>query len=85
MTAKDRQTLLDALPLAALLVGHDERISALNAPARVMLGESLAGQHYITALRQPDPQNACMILIQLGNVIVAEWVLQLLIRSKMFE
>ena len=54
MTAKDRQTLLDALPLAALLVGHDERISALNAPARVLLGESLAGQHYITALRQPD-------------------------------
>jgi two-component system phosphate regulon sensor histidine kinase PhoR len=49
-----RQKLLDALPLAALIVATDERIAGLNSAADALLGPGLSGSHYITALRQPD-------------------------------
>ncbi len=45
--------LLDALPLAAVLIGTNERIGGANAPARKLLGEAIVGRHFITVLRQP--------------------------------
>ncbi|MDQ2088611.1 ATP-binding protein [Marimonas arenosa] len=49
-----RQALLDALPMAACQVAPNQRIAALNAPGQALLGSGVAGQNYITALRQPD-------------------------------
>ena len=47
-------TVLAGIPLAALLVGPDDRIIAANQGARDMLGQGLEGRHLLTALRQPD-------------------------------
>jgi len=45
--------LVAALPLPSLTINADERITVLNAEAEDLLGQGLAGRHYITALRQP--------------------------------
>ncbi len=45
--------LINALPMAVLLIGRDERVRAANAPVDLILGPDLIGKHYITALRQP--------------------------------
>lgn len=47
------QALATALPLPVILVGPSERIDALNAAARNLVGTAETGRHYITALRQP--------------------------------
>ena len=50
MTPED---LLSALPIAAVLIGPDGRIAALNDAAAALLGADISGRHYVTALRQP--------------------------------
>jgi len=47
-------SLLAGLPLAAVLVGPDARILAANAAARDMMGQAIAGRHFLTAMRHPD-------------------------------
>lgn len=47
------KAILEALPLPALLIRRDERIEAVNAAARSLLGPAIEGRHFITALRQP--------------------------------
>lgn len=54
MTNTPTRNLLDALPLAALLVDAQDRIAGANAGALSILGEHAIGRHYVTALRQPD-------------------------------
>ncbi|WP_212523185.1 ATP-binding protein [Actibacterium sp. MT2.3-13A] len=46
-------TILDGVPLPALLVSRDERVAAMNEPARQMFGRGGLGRHYISVLRQP--------------------------------
>jgi two-component system phosphate regulon sensor histidine kinase PhoR len=46
------QALLAAVPIPALLVGGNERVTACNAGAEQLFGR-IAGQHYVTVLRQP--------------------------------
>lgn len=46
-------SLLDALPLPAVLIGRGERVVGANGLAEKLLGEGLVGRHFITALRQP--------------------------------
>ncbi|AJE47280.1 ATP-binding protein [Celeribacter indicus] len=55
--------LAAAMPLPVVVVGADERIIAANAPARALFGETMAGRHYITVLRQP------MLLDAIENVL----------------
>ncbi|HBM61344.1 sensor histidine kinase [Salipiger marinus] len=45
--------LVAAIPLPAVLIQWDERIAATNIEAATLLGDGLAGRHFITALRQP--------------------------------
>ncbi|MBE0452149.1 MAG: PAS domain-containing protein [Roseovarius sp.] len=47
-------SVLAGMPFAALLIGPDERIQAVNDAARDMLGQGIEGRHFLTALRQPD-------------------------------
>jgi len=51
---EDAGSLLAALPLAAVLVGPDARIVAVNETAREMPGQAVEGRHFLTAMRQPD-------------------------------
>ena len=60
MTMKEQtiSALLEAVPLPAVLIGGDERIAAANGLAAALLGHSLTGRHFITALRQPTVLDA---------------------------
>ena len=56
-------TLLDALPVPAMVIGADERVRRINQHAQTLIGMDCAGWHYITALRQPgllDAVEACL-------------------------
>jgi two-component system phosphate regulon sensor histidine kinase PhoR len=46
-------SVLAGMPLAALLIGPDERIAAANDAACEMMGQGIVGRHFLTALRQP--------------------------------
>ena len=45
--------IVDATPIPMILIGPDERISHVNAPARRLVGAATVGRHYVTALRAP--------------------------------
>ncbi|MEL6643641.1 MAG: ATP-binding protein [Pseudomonadota bacterium] len=55
MVARSTQyaSLLEASPIASMLIGNDERVIALNAPAVELFGAGLPGRHYVASLRQP--------------------------------
>lgn len=59
-------SLVDALPLPAVLIGADARISIANAGASEFLGANLKGRHYMTVLRQPDMLDAIETCVQSG-------------------
>jgi len=46
-------SLVEAMPLPAVVIGANERIEAANASAQALLGQGIEGRHFITALRQP--------------------------------
>ncbi len=46
-------SLLEGMPLPAVLIGADERIAAANGAARAVLGAGVVGRHYVLAMRQP--------------------------------
>ena len=46
--------VLTGLPLPALMIGADERISGCNAAALALLGAGLVGRHHAFVLRQPE-------------------------------
>ena len=61
--AHQMRSLLEAIPLAAVMIGVDERIIAANQAAQDLLGSALMGRHFITTLRQPamlDTIEACL-------------------------
>jgi two-component system phosphate regulon sensor histidine kinase PhoR len=45
--------VIEAIPMPALLVAANGRISETNPPARRLFGEAIRDRHYITVLRQP--------------------------------
>ena len=53
MKSETAQSVLAAIPVPAVLIRPDERIEAANPDARRLLGDAIAGRHFITALRQP--------------------------------
>lgn len=55
--------LINSIPIPALVIGQDELIIAANSKVAGLLGPSLVGRNYITALRQPsvlDAIEGCM-------------------------
>lgn len=55
--------LMQAMPLASLVIGRNERILGLNERARVLLGGDMRGRHFLTAIRNPavlDVVEACL-------------------------
>lgn len=56
-------TLLQAVPLPAVLIGRAERILGANDRSLALLGQGITGRHFITAIRQPtvlDAIEACL-------------------------
>ena len=58
MTGDSLKSLLEAVPLAALVIGRGERIIGANDQACTLLGPQIVGRHFITALRQPTVLDA---------------------------
>ncbi len=58
MSDQDIDTMLGALPLAALMIAPNERILGANPRALALLGINLRGRHFITAIRQPGVLDA---------------------------
>ena len=52
--------LLSGVPLPALIVGPDERITVMNPAAVAMFGAAMLGRHHAIALRHPEVQAALM-------------------------
>lgn len=55
--------LLQAIPMASVLIGRGERILSANAEALSLLGTAIVGRHYLTAIRHPavlDAIEACL-------------------------
>ncbi|MDK3072639.1 ATP-binding protein [Sedimentitalea sp. JM2-8] len=46
-------SVLEAVPLPALMVDQEEWIIAANAEAKRLLGDAIVGRHYANVLRQP--------------------------------
>lgn len=49
----DAEYLIGLLPLPAMVIGQERFIGGMNPPAARLLGEGLAGRHYMAVLRQP--------------------------------
>lgn len=45
--------IVDGIPVAALFIGDEDRITNANAAARMLFGEGLVGRHYIISMRHP--------------------------------
>jgi len=50
----DQQHVLNAIPVAAVCIGPDDRIIALNPQGRAMFGDVVMGRNFITVFRQPS-------------------------------
>jgi len=46
--------ILAAMPEPCVLIARDERIEAMNQPARALFGPAGEGRQYVAVLRQPD-------------------------------
>ena len=76
MTEVELQRLLSGLPLPAMLVRQDDRVLAVNAPGRALLGEGIAGRHPAMAVRAPAVLEAIGAVAREGGVQEARMVLR---------
>ncbi len=58
MQIPDTSELIEAVPLAMLVVDASLRLVMVNAPARDMFGEAIAGKPFVTVLRNPAVNEA---------------------------
>ena len=66
--------LLSGVPLPALIVGPDERISVMNPAAVSMFGAAMLGRHHAIALRHPEVQAALNRALRQSESSVARQV-----------
>ncbi|SMR71879.1 two-component system, OmpR family, phosphate regulon sensor histidine kinase PhoR [Aliiroseovarius halocynthiae] len=48
------RSMLEAMPIAAVFIGEDNRIRSSNEKAQNLLKMTVDGRHYVTVLRQPS-------------------------------
>lgn len=66
--------VLSGVPLPALIVGPDERITVMNPAAVAMFGAAMLGRHHAIALRHPEVQAALMRALRKAEGGVARQV-----------
>ena len=69
------KALIEAIPLATILVGADERVQATNSEADKMLGPGATGRHFITVLRQPAVLDAIESCLRGGAAATARFLI----------
>ncbi len=70
----DASAILRALPLPAVLIGHDARIEVANEAAEALLGRAIAGRHYLTILRHPTLVDAVDAALRDGQACQISYV-----------
>lgn len=71
MTEADHDQLLAGLPMPAMLVERDIRITALNAAAMAILGDGVIGRNPAVAVRTPSVLQAIGAVSRDGGVVDA--------------
>jgi two-component system, OmpR family, phosphate regulon sensor histidine kinase PhoR len=66
--------LLGGVPLPALMIGQNERITVMNPAALALFGEAMLGRHHAIALRHPEVQAALARALRHGESSVARQV-----------
>ncbi|MEO6298830.1 MAG: ATP-binding protein [Paracoccaceae bacterium] len=74
MAGEDVAEILASLPLAALLIGADARISAANDAAGRLFGQGILGRHYGFVFRQPEVLAAIATAVDQRQPTVARHV-----------
>ena len=64
----DGAAFIAAVPIPMVVVGPDERIRAANRMGEALLGDGLAGRHFLTVLRQPSLVAAVEAALHGGGV-----------------
>jgi two-component system phosphate regulon sensor histidine kinase PhoR len=67
VSVSDVATVLEALPMPALVIDGDSRIAIANPGAERLLGRGIAGRHFLTILRQPAVVDAVQDALRLGG------------------
>lgn len=67
-------SLLAGVPLPALIIGPDQRISVMNPHAVAQFGPNMLGRHHAIALRHPEVQDALTRAFAEGQAGVARQV-----------
>jgi two-component system phosphate regulon sensor histidine kinase PhoR len=79
------RSLVAAVPIPVVLIGQDNRISAVNGAAEALLGSGLAGRHYVMAMRQPQVLDAIEATLRFRQPGQARMVLTGLAREQTFR
>ena len=74
MNSDQISSLLNAIPLPAVLIGRAERVLGANRGAQVLIGPGIVGRHFITALRQPATLDAIEGCMADGGVRVTRYL-----------
>ena len=67
-------SILQGIPLAALAIDANQRVSVMNAEAVSLLGEGLMDRHYITVLRQPALLEAVEAALTTRSTQISQFV-----------
>jgi two-component system phosphate regulon sensor histidine kinase PhoR len=70
----DLPDLLAAFPVPALAIDRAEKIVAVNADARTMVGQEVEGRNFVTILRQPTLIEAVEAVLRDGNPRLAAYL-----------
>ena len=74
MSDPSSESLVHAMPIPALLLDPEGRVSAQNKLAAELFGERIESHHYITALRQPALLDAVELALQDRSRTTAQYL-----------
>jgi two-component system phosphate regulon sensor histidine kinase PhoR len=69
-------TILDGIPMPALLIAADGRIAVLNAAARASMGDDLLGRLYLMTFRQPALADCIEAALHENTAAVTRYIRQ---------
>ncbi|MEM6728568.1 MAG: ATP-binding protein [Pseudomonadota bacterium] len=64
-------TIVQSLPMPALVIGQGRRVLCMNGPARDLAGYDGTGSHFTSVLRQPGPIEAIEATLRDGKIRAA--------------
>ncbi|MEX0285669.1 MAG: ATP-binding protein [Paracoccaceae bacterium] len=67
------ESILNAIPLPAVLIDQTERIIGANPEARTLLGQQIINRHFATILRQPSMFHAIETCLRDRNPLTARF------------